>query len=137
MPMIQSTRKAMASDTSIPKPISLEAFRLHVKEVSEKEEEGFFPADHHMRKDYQATLEELLSSDGQLRRILVARKYDLPSALDLIQQQMRFRARWNPRHIQPSQISTSLPGTSNPSIPSFSSSTSTTSSWCAAHKTLF
>jgi len=60
-------------------------------------------------QDCQDVLLEMSSDRPQLQRILVARHHDLEQATSLFWEQVRFRARWKPKQIQPSDIPNALP----------------------------
>lgn len=53
--------------------------------------------------------ESMLTDNAHLDRLLVARKYDSATTLELFWEQVRFQARHNPKQIQPSVIPNALP----------------------------
>lgn len=61
------------------------------------------------KEECQRVFDDMILDRAQLHRILVARNYLLEAATDLFFEQVRFRARWKPKEIQPSDIPNALP----------------------------
>lgn len=59
--------------------------------------------------DCEEEMEKLLADKPQLARILVARKYQIDESVSLFFEQIRFRAKWKPLHVQPEDIPNALP----------------------------
>jgi hypothetical protein len=61
------------------------------------------------REECRRISDEMILDRAQLQRICIARKYQLEKATNLFFEQVRFRARWKPKGIQPCDIPNALP----------------------------
>jgi hypothetical protein len=61
------------------------------------------------QEECRRNFDEMIVDQAQLQRIFVARKYQLEAASNLFFEQVRFRARWKPKGIQPCDIPNALP----------------------------
>lgn len=60
-------------------------------------------------KEAENMCNAMMKDDAQLDRILVARSHDEETSKKLFVDQVRFRARWKPQDLQPSDVPNALP----------------------------
>jgi hypothetical protein len=63
----------------------------------------------HDRPEAKRICASILEDEAQLNRLLVARKHDARATVDLLFEQVKFRARYRPSEIHPSTIPNALP----------------------------